>query len=54
MNAFDWCLVALWLLNAIITVLIIGKPRKPITPESAAMTVAVSVALAIGLYLSRT
>jgi hypothetical protein len=39
-----WGLVAMWVLEAVVVVAVVGKPRGPVTPGLAALTVAINAA----------
>ena len=49
MNWFGWLLVAWWAISALVTVVYIGKPRKPLEPSVAAIVVAVYAAEIVAL-----
>lgn len=52
MNGYKWAIYGLYLFSWIGTILMIGKPRKPITPELAvASTLLMGVVLTL-VYLS--
>lgn len=51
MNWFLWFVVAWWILNAVVTVAYVGKPRKPITPGGAASVVLIEALFIAGMFL---
>lgn len=51
MNWFLWTLVALFGLNAVATILSIGKPRTPISRGEAAILVVLQSATIAGIFL---
>ena len=53
MSAFDWFLIGWWLFGVLVLVTQIGKPKKPTTPEFAAVYIVIVGALIIGLLWSR-
>lgn len=52
MHIVDWIIVALFSLGLLLNVAQVGKPRKPLEPGTAAVIVAVNVALIIGVLWS--
>jgi len=54
MGWFDWFLVAWWTLGALLIVCQVGKPRDPLTPRQAAISVGVLGLLIAGLLASRS
>jgi len=47
-----WTFVALWLIGLVNVVSVVGKPRKPITPNLAAgMTVIIAAEVAAALHV---
>jgi len=53
MGWFDWLLVAWWALGAFFTICQVGKPRDPITPRQAAISVGILGLLIVGLLATR-
>lgn len=53
MNWFDWTIAGYLILGALLTVALIGKPRKPIDPATAVLTIAINGALIAGLLVTR-
>ena len=53
MTGFDWFLVAWWMVNIILVVAIVGRPREPLSASAAAISVAIQFGLIGGLLLSR-
>lgn len=51
MNWFLWFVVAWWIMNAVLTVASVGKPRKPITAGAAAVVVLLEAAFIAGMFL---
>jgi hypothetical protein len=49
MTWFDWILVAWLTLGVVLTIALIGKPRKPITPGVAVATLVINSALVLGV-----
>ena len=44
-------LTAVLALSALLNVLIVGKPREPVTPGTAAVTVALNALLIVGIWI---
>ena len=53
MNWMDWVLVTFFGLGALLTVLQINEPRKPINPPTAAWIVIIEALLILGVVLVR-
>lgn len=53
MTPFDWFLIVLWLVSALANILVVGRPRDPMTPGTAAASTVVALALIAGLLLTR-
>lgn len=51
MNWFLWFVVAWWILNAVVTVAQVGKPRKPLTAGTAAAVVAIEALFIGGMFM---
>lgn len=51
MNWFLWFVVAWWILNAVLTVASVGKPRKPISAGTAAYVVVIMALFVGGMFL---
>lgn len=49
MTWFDWALVSFWAVNALGTVLLIGRHREPVTPGVALGVIVVNALLVAGL-----
>lgn len=52
MTSVDWFLVTLLTVNAIATISLIGKPRRPLTPGVAVLAVAIDTAIVVAIVLS--
>ena len=50
MTWFDWLLVGLLALNAVVSVLLVGEPREPIKPATAALVVMLNSTLVFGVF----
>jgi hypothetical protein len=50
-TVFFWLLVAYWSLNAVSVVALVGKPRKPIEPSTAAISVIIFGLLIASLFI---
>lgn len=48
----DWTILTMLLVNMVATILLIGKPREPITPGHAAFVFVVDGAFIVGLLWS--
>lgn len=48
MTVFCWFLAAWFMLGAVVTITSIGKPRKPLTPNQAAIVVLLNMVFALG------
>lgn len=53
MNWFDWLLVAILGVGAIVSVLLVGEERKPIAPGTAALQVILNASLIGGILITR-
>ena len=53
MNWFDYLLIGLWAFGALTSVATVEKPKKPNTPTTAAIIVALDALLVVGLLFSR-
>ena len=51
MNWYLWFLVAWFLLGAVMVVANVGKPRKPTTPDIAAIIVVIDALLIAGIFV---
>lgn len=53
MSAFDWFLVAWLLLGMFLTIAWVGKPRTPLTAQTAAISSFITLTIIVGLLTSR-
>lgn len=53
MSAYDWFLVAWFLLGVLLTIANVGKPRTPMAPSTAALATLLSLSIVVGLLISR-
>lgn len=53
MNWFDWALLSWLTFGTVCTIALIGKPRGPITPGVAVITLLINSALALGAVMTR-
>lgn len=53
MTWFDWTMIGLWIVSGCSTILMIGKPRDPIAPAQALITVIVLTLMTVGLLWTR-
>lgn len=53
MSVVLWVTVALLVLSALVIVTAIGKPREPITPRTAAISVSLQMVLAVAILIDR-
>lgn len=53
MTWFDWTLVAFLVLNAVTCIALVGQPRKPILPGTAALVTLLDGAFVFGILATR-
>lgn len=53
MTWFDWILIALWVVSIVLTPVIVGRPRKPLTSMEAAIQSGIYLLLIVGLLATR-
>jgi hypothetical protein len=49
MTWFEYLLISLLSLNVIVMILMVGKPREPVTPGVAVVTLVINSALILGV-----
>lgn len=53
MTWFDWLLVAYFAIHTVVTICLVGEPRKPILPGTAALVALGNGGLVFALVLTR-
>lgn len=53
MTWFEWSLIGFLGIESLLVIGYIGRPRKPITPGSAIITVVIYAAIIVGLVTTR-
>lgn len=53
MSVVLWVVVALFVVSAVLTVTLIGKPRKPMTPAAAAVVISFQLAIVVAILIDR-
>lgn len=49
MNWFDWLLITWWIVGVLLTISLIGRERKPVTPATAVTVTIINALLIVGL-----